>query len=127
MEPARNPAVVKFIEEGQHLHIDCYWPDCGRRVLLNRQEADKLFQPRFGPNWTLQQIRPVLKCTECGARAKDKRVNAYPSTFDDAIARHRYRLEKEIEMYGSLQTAPMVLPGLGYVYPEDLDLKVTRG
>lgn len=120
MSHPRNPNVVNFIEEGPHLHIDCTWPECRHEVLLNAQQAAKL----FGPKWKLADIRPRLKCSKCGATAREKRVVAYPSSFDDAIARHRFRLQKEIDQYGAPQTAPLLLPGLGHVYPEDLGLQV---
>ncbi|MCX7586525.1 hypothetical protein [Phenylobacterium sp. 58.2.17] len=121
MDRTRLPPVRQFIAEGPHYDLYCYGEGCPRpHMMINAAQAERL----FGAGWTLARIRPRLKCSACGARARDKKVEIKPDTLLDAISRHREHLVKEIAQYGRPQTQPLVLPGLGEITPADLGLKV---
>lgn len=129
MDSARNPAAAKFIAEGPHLDIWCYGfhagKRCDRQVKLNAAEIEAAFGPVDQVD--LKRLNRSLSCSCCGAKARDKRVEARWDLFDDNIARHRTVIAKEIEEWGKPQTQPMLLPGIGYIYPEDMGLVVPKG
>lgn len=126
MDSARNPAAVKFIAEGPHLDIWCYGfigeVRCGRRISLTAAEIEKTIGPVDQIN--ISRLNRSLTCSRCGAKGRDKRVEAKWDTFDYSIQVHRARVAKEIEVYGVPQTQPMVLPGIGAFHPEDMGLVV---
>lgn len=126
MDSARNPAAVKFIAEGPHLDIWCYGfiddRRCDRRVKLTAAEIEKAFGPVDQVD--VNRLNRTLTCKSCGAKARDKRVEARWDLFDEHIARHRWVIAKEIEDWGVPQTQPMVLPGIGAFHPEDMGLVV---
>ena len=129
MDSARNPAAVKFIAEGPHLDIWCYGfigdRRCDRQVKLNAAEIEAAFGPIDQVD--LKRLNRSLACSCCGAKGRDKRVEARWDLFDDNIARHRAVIAKEIEEWVKPQTQPMLLPGIGYIYPEDMGLVVPEG
>lgn len=121
MDSAPNPRIAQYIAEAPHLEIWCYWPDCERHVTLTAAEA----RAAFGLAWDdIPKLNRTLRCT-CGARARDKKVQARFSTLDHAIETYRARCAREIREFGEPQTAPMKLPGIGEVRPEDLGLTWT--
>lgn len=116
MDPAPNPRIVQFIAEGPHLHIWCYNPACGRHVTLAAAEA----KAKFGSAWQdFPKLNRILVCS-CGARARLKKVRAFPCTFDDSIESYRDSIARQLEKYGEVSSQPLVLPGLGEIHPEDV-------
>lgn len=123
MDSAPNPRIAQFMAEGPHLNIWCYTPDCGRKAYLTAAEA----QAAFGSAWRdFHRLNRIIVCSACGARARDKKVQAFPCSLDDTVRNHCEDIRKEIERYGVPQTQPLLLPGLGLVQPEDMGITWVR-
>ena len=126
MDPARNPAAAKYIAEGPHLDIYCYGGlggrRCDRTVTLTAAQIEATIGPVEQVN--LARLNRTLVCSHCGARARDKKVQARWSVFEHYINAHRARIAAEVAKWGEPQTCPLVLPGIGPFHPEDMGLVV---
>lgn len=90
-----QPILADLFELPQRLEISCY--GCARDTIrLTPEEA----VAKYGAEMTFARLRTILTCSECGARGRDRKIDARASTSDyyDALARKRHR--DEVEAYG---------------------------